>query len=408
MDLIVSLFVLFLVAKVIGEGFRRIGQAPLIGEVLAGVLLGPSVLAAIDPSPATATGAGLEVVAALGILFLVLAAGLDVGREGLRTALREGTAIVAAVEFAFPFLLGYGLGHALGLGTLPSLFLAVGMAVTALPVSVRILMDLRLLATRLGRAIVSVAVVNDVLAFALLAVLLGLHAGSGGTPIEIAIVVGNVLAFVALVAAIGWVLRQIEARNLRAPPGLARAGGPFGAPRTAFTFVFLLALGMGAAAEVLGLHFAIGVFYAGIFLTREAVGPASSALVRNTTTSVGLGVFAPLFFAYVGLRVSLAATDWFLVAVVTGVAFLGKVLGGVIGGRMAGFRGRWLAALGIGLNARGMMELILAEVGFAAGLIGADLYTAIVVMTLATTLSTPVVLKSLLKGAADGHPGRLA
>lgn len=336
-------------------------------------------------------------MATLGVFFVVLAAGIEVGRSGLRQAVREGTAIVAVVEFIFPFYLGTLLAQALHLDPLPSLLLATGMAVTALPVSVRILIDFDLLQTRLGRAIVSVAIVNDVIAFAMLGVILTLQSSTAGGDLYggVAIGVGKILLFVLLVSIIGWLflLKRADGR-----PHLAAFTAKLRRPEAAFGIAVALALGMGALAEMLGIHFVVGVFYAGVFLTSEAVGMSQFALVRNTTQSVGLGFLAPVFFAYVGLRISITQVDWLLVAVVTAVAFLGKIIGGAIGGYAAGFRGRELAALGIGLNARGMMELLLADIGLQAGIITQSLYAAIVFMTLVTTVCAPILLKLLTKG----------
>ena len=397
MEFIAALLIVLVTALALGEGFRRLGHAPLIGEVLAGLILGPSLLALVDTNPATSAGAGLGTVATLGVFFVVLAAGIEVGRSGLRQAVREGTAIVAVVEFIFPFYLGTLLAQALHLDPLPSLLLATGMAVTALPVSVRILIDLDLLQTRLGRAIVSVAIVNDIIAFAMLGVILTLQSSiTGGDPYGgIAIGVGKILLFVLLVSIIGWLflLKRADGR-----PHLAAFTAKLRRPEAAFGIAVALALGMGALAEMLGIHFVVGVFYAGVFLTSEAVGMSQFALVRNTTQSVGLGFLAPVFFAYVGLRISITQVDWLLVAVVTAVAFLGKIIGGAIGGYAAGFRGRELAALGIGLNARGMMELLLADIGLQAGIITQSLYAAIVFMTLVTTVCAPILLKLLTKG----------
>jgi Kef-type K+ transport system membrane component KefB len=397
LEFIAALLIVLVTALALGEGFRRLGHAPLIGEVLAGLILGPSLLALVDTNPATSAGAGLGTVATLGVFFVVLAAGIEVGRSGLRQAVREGTAIVAVVEFIFPFYLGTLLAQALHLDPLPSLLLATGMAVTALPVSVRILIDFDLLQTRLGRAIVSVAIVNDIIAFAMLGVILTLQSSiTGGDPYGgIAIGVGKILLFVLLVSIIGWLflLKRADGR-----PHLAAFTAKLRRPEAAFGIAVALALGMGALAEMLGIHFVVGVFYAGVFLTSEAVGMSQFALVRNTTQSVGLGFLAPVFFAYVGLRISITQVDWLLVAVVTAVAFLGKIIGGAIGGYAAGFRGRELAALGIGLNARGMMELLLADIGLQAGIITQSLYAAIVFMTLVTTVCAPILLKLLTKG----------
>src|SRR6267143_1099665 len=172
----------------------------MIGEVLAGIVLGPSLLGLIDPSATGQPGASLAVVAQLGVLVLVLLAGMELGREGLRQAVKERSILVAFVEFILPFALGYSLGSALGMNFPQSLFLGTALAVTALPVSVRILMDLNLLHSRIGRAIVSVAMANDLVAFAML----GLVTPEPGMTLFI---VAKNLLFIGLVFAVATVLK---------------------------------------------------------------------------------------------------------------------------------------------------------------------------------------------------------
>src|SRR3990170_1620341 len=376
MEFLLVLLLVLVVTRLAGELFRRAKQAPLIGEVLAGIILGPAVLAWVNPDPATDLGAALGVVVTFGIVFLVLSAGLEVGTEGLRRALQDRMYIIAATEFVFPFGLGYALAQGLGMDFVGSLFLGTAMAVTALPVSIRILMDLHLLGTRLGRGIVTVAAANDVTAFALLGIVIALHAsgGAGFPTTELAVSVVEVLAFIGIIYCLGWLLRRAP-RTPGARRYLASIVARLRTPEAGFAVVLIIALAIGVASETLGLHFAIGIFYAGVFLTRETLGEGPFIIVQTSVRSVSLGFLAPFFFAFVG-----------------------KVAGGLIGGTMAGLRGRELAGLAVGLNARGMMELLLAEVGLTTGLIGADMYSAIVIMTLVTTLSTPLMLKAILKG----------
>jgi len=399
MEFLLVLLLVLVVTRLAGELFRRAKQAPLIGEVLAGIILGPAVLAWVNPDPATDLGAALGVVVTFGIVFLVLSAGLEVGTEGLRRALQDRMYIIAATEFVFPFGLGYALAQGLGMDFVGSLFLGTAMAVTALPVSIRILMDLHLLGTRLGRGIVTVAAANDVTAFALLGIVIALHAsgGAGFPTTELARSVVEVLAFIGIIYCLGWLLRRAP-RTPGARRYLASIVARLRTPEAGFAVVLIIALAIGVASETLGLHFAIGIFYAGVFLTRETLGEGPFIIVQTSVRSVSLGFLAPFFFAFVGLNVVLQTSNWFLVIVITAVAFVGKVAGGLIGGTMAGLRGRELAGLAVGLNARGMMELLLAEVGLTTGLIGADMYSAIVIMTLVTTLSTPLMLKAILKG----------
>ncbi len=399
MDLILALLLLFLIARLAGEGMERIHQSPMLGEVLTGILLGPTVLGWIDPNPATSLGASLNVVATLGIFVLVLLAGMELGREGLRQAVRERSAFVAGVEFVLPFVLGYLFAGTLGFGFAGSLFLATAMAVTALPVSVRILLDLNLLHSRLGRAMVSVALANDLIAFAVLGIVVGLYGVGGTTPdtLTVAIVVLKIVGFVAFILLMGAGLRRLGRTADDGTSAMARTLETLKSPESAFAMCIGLALILAAAAEGLGIHFAVGVFYAGILITPELVGREPFYQIRRSVSAVSFGLLTPIFFGFVGLQFVFDAASWPLIVEITAVGFAGKFVGGLIGGYVAGFRGAPLLALGFGLNTRGMMELILAQVGLAAGIIQPDLYSALIVMTLVTTLIAPPVMKRLLR-----------
>ncbi len=399
MDLILALLILFAVARLAGEAMERLHQSPMLGEVLAGILLGPTLLGWINPDPATSLGASLGVVATLGIFVLVLLAGMELGREGLRQAVRERSAVVAAVEFVLPFILGYLVAGMLGFGFAGSLFLATAMAVTALPVSVRILLDLNLLHSRLGRAIVSVALANDLIAFAVLGVVVGLYnlGGAAPDPLAVALVVLKIAGFVVLILLLGVGLRRLGVAPGNGPSAMSRFLERLRAPESAFASCIALALVLAAAAEALGIHFAVGVFYAGILITPELVGREPFYQIRRSVSAVSYGLLTPVFFGYVGLQFTFDAASWPLILGITAVGFVGKFVGGLLGGYVAGFRGAPLVALGFGLNARGMMELVLAQVGLAAGIIGSDMYSALVVMTIVTTLAAPPIMKRLLR-----------
>lgn len=399
MDLILALLILFGAARLAGEGMERIHQSPMLGEVLAGILLGPALLGWIDPDPATSLGASLNVVATLGIFVLVLLAGMELGREGLRQAFQERSAVVAAVEFILPFLLGYAFASTLGFDFAHSLFLATAMAVTALPVSVRILLDLNLLHSRLGRAMVSVALANDLIAFAMLGLVVSLY-NLGGGPLDPWIVAGvllKILGFVALILLAGWALQRVGRSAGDGPSAMQRVLERVKAPESSFALCIALALILGTAAETLGIHFAVGVFYAGLLITPQLVGREQFHQIRRSMSAVSFGLLTPVFFGFVGLQFTLSGASLPLILEVTAIGFIGKFVGGILGGLAAGFRGAPLVALGFGLNTRGMMELVLAQVGLAAGIIQPDLYSALIVMTLVTTLIAPPVMKRLLR-----------
>ena len=399
MDLIIGLLIIFVSARAGGEVMEKLRQSPMIGEVLAGILVGPMVLGLIDPNPATSFGSSLNVVANLGVFVLVLLAGIELGREGLRKALQERSMIVAFVEFFLPFSLGYSLAAALGMTLVQSLFVGTALAVTALPVSVRILMDLNLLNSRLGRAIVSVALVNDLVAFAMLGLVVQFTNLGTSAPesVTIGLVVLNNVLFVGLVFCVATILKLTTRLGRNSESYMQTFVAKLRGQEASFALCIATALGLGAAAELLGIHFAVGAFYGGILMTPRLLGQVQFDRIRSAVSSVTFGLFAPIFFAFVGVKLSITLTAWPLIVAITAVAFIGKLLGGILGGTVAGFRGAPLLALGVGLNARGMMELVLAQVGLAAGIIDADFYSALVIMTLTTTLCTPPILKRLMR-----------
>jgi len=398
-DLIIGLLIIFVSARAGGELMEKLRQSPMIGEVLAGILVGPMVLGLIDPNPATSFGSSLNVVANLGVFVLVLLAGIELGREGLRKALQERSMIVAFVEFFLPFSLGYSLAAALGMTLVQSLFVGTALAVTALPVSVRILMDLNLLNSRLGRAIVSVALVNDLVAFAMLGLVVQFTNLGTSAPesVTIGLVVLNNVLFVGLVFCVATILKLTTRLGRNSESYMQTFVAKLRGQEASFALCIATALGLGGAAELLGIHFAVGAFYGGILMTPRLLGQVQFDRIRNAVSSVTFGLFAPIFFAFVGVKLSITLTAWPLIVAITAVAFIGKLLGGILGGTVAGFRGAPLIALGVGLNARGMMELVLAQVGLAAGIIDADFYSALVIMTLTTTLCTPPILKRLMR-----------
>ena len=399
MDLILGLLIIFVTARAAGEAMEKLHQSPMIGEVLAGILVGPMVLGLINPDPATSFGESLNVVANLGVFILVLLAGIELGREGLRKAFKERSMVVAFVEFFLPFSLGYSLAAALGMTFAQSLFLGTAMAVTALPVSVRILLDLNLLNSRLGRAIVSVALVNDLVAFAMLGLVIQYTSLGASTPegVTIGLVALNNVLFVGLVFCVATVLKLTTRLGRNSESYMQTFVSKLRGQEASFALCISTALGLGAAAELLGIHFAVGAFYGGLLMTPQLLGQVQFNRVRNAVSSVTFGLFAPVFFAYVGLKFSVSFTAWPLILGITAIAFIGKLIGGLMGGFVAGFRGAPLLALGVGLNARGMMELLLAQVGLATGIIDTNLYSALVIMTLTTTLCTPPILKRLLR-----------
>jgi Kef-type K+ transport system membrane component KefB len=269
-------------------------------------------------------------------------------------------------------------------------------------VSIRILMDIGRLQTVVGQRIIGAAIANDVLALLVLGVIVnGNTTGAGwremlasaGMPIV------KVVVFMAAVLLAGKAINKAAAmahldRFRDAIGSRLRVKEPVFALTLLFVIVF------AALAEVLGLHFVVGAFFGSVLLNHELLGQQQFEQARKTASAVSMGFLAPLFFASIGLAFDPSGlTDlWLTLGVVT-VAFVGKIFAGRIGGWLAGMRPAESWALGMGLNGRGIMELVVARIGLSSGLIGSGLFSVLVLMGMVTTIVTPTLLKRAFEAA---------
>ena len=406
MNLLYVLLVLLLVTRLCGELAERLHQPALVGELLAGIALGVVAGRYHDALPVLAGLADNEVFGAitdLAIFFLMLLAGLELRPRELVEA--SGRALAVALGgMAVPLALGFALGWWFlppsPYKTAQALFLATALAITAVPVSVKVLMDLGQLKSALGQTVVSAAVFDDVLSLMLLAVLTAvIRTGELPDLYAVLVIVGKVLAFFAVTGLIGrYVL-----------PRIGRLVRRSHAEEFELSALLILALGFALLAEWLGMHFILGAFLAGLFFGRRTTSPDVYQQIRSSLTSITMGFFAPLFFASIGLHLDLAAATEIplFVALLVLAAFLGKLVGAGIPARMIGFPVRDATAIGAAMSGRGAVELIVAGIALQAGLfkhpdppppVVAYLFSAVVIMALVTTLATPMILRPLLAG----------
>lgn len=392
MALIEALLLLLIVSRVIGEIVERLGQPAMIGEIAAGVLLGPSVFGLIKFTPE------IRAIADLGVLLLVFLVGMEMELDALWKAFRGRGAWVGAAGFLVPLGLGILLGRVFGFGPTRALFIGLCIAITALPVSVRILMDLGKLQTDIGQRIVSAAVTNDVASILLLGIILNVK-GSGTTTQGLLTSVGLALVkaggFMAAIIIVSRVIRRYtpgrfrRSRNL-IDPLLARLKGR----ESLFAMVFLFVVAFASLSEFLGLHFIVGAFFGSMLLSYAVLGKANFEEVQKTASNVTMGFLGPIFFAAIGLEFDASSLrNWKLVVAVLLVALVGKVVGGYLGGKLAGLGSPQSWALGIGLNGRGIMELVIADIALGNGFIDKQLFTLLVLMAVVTTVITPALLK---------------
>jgi Kef-type K+ transport system membrane component KefB len=403
--LFLSLGVLLGVARLLGELALRFRQPAVLGELLAGILLGPTVLGSLAPDLSAAlfptTGA---VPLALGSLTLVaitlflLVAGMEVD---LSTVWREGRAAfsVGLMGIVAPFAVGFGAAFAFPalMGaeldadrTTFALFVATALSISALPVIAKTLIDLKLFRTDLGMVVIAAAIFNDLVGWVIFAVILGMIGKATALPIPATIAL--TLAFVVLMLT---VVRWALDRSL--PWVQAHASWPGGVLGFALTGALLSA----AATEALGIHAIFGSFLFGI-----ALGDSRHLRERTRATIDQFisFIFAPLFFASIGLKVNfLAKFDLPLVLTVLGVACVGKIVGCGLGAKWAGFANRQALAAGIAMNSRGAMEIILGTLALQAGLIRERMFVALVVMALVTSMISGPLIRWVLKQQAAKH-----
>ena len=390
--LLLQLVVILVVARACGLLLKFLGQPAVIGEMAAGIVLGPIVFGALAPQVhaslfAKGSLAGLSSLSMLGLVLFMFIVGAELrAPDGVRSQVKAA-GFVGVLGVLLPMAAGLAIApflHPLapaGVGFWPfAFFMAAAMSITAFPVMARILKDRGMTQTRLGRLSLGSAAIADVFAWMMLAVVVALTGGGSGGFVRtlVGMVVLSAVVFGALRPLYAWLLRTYA-------PG----GGP---SQMLLAAMLVGALGCAALTEWLGLHAVFGAFLFGACLPRD------DRLLRclvGRLEYVAIVLLMPIFFALAGLSTT---PDAFVGAgigallLVLAAAVFGKVLGGAIGARLAGYGWRDSFATGALMNARGLMELIVMKVGLDAGLIGPSLFTMLLVMALVTTLMTSPLL----------------
>jgi len=371
----------------------RFGQPPVIGEIVAGLLLGPSFFGWIAPAfyarlfPAASLPA-LNELSQIGLVLFMFLVGLHLDLAEVY-ALRRVAGLASLLSIVVPFALGLALARPLHIlapssPTLPfSLLIAVSMSITAFPVLARILADQKLSATKLGHVAIACAALNDVLAWSILAWVVAISRAGESTYGEASalgpfvILLAYILTMFAVIrSALRWIMGRL---TVTAELSIM------------LIFVFL----SSAVTELAGFHALFGAFLAGvIWPRRDSKRDDVSAKIEPLATTL----LIPLFFSYTGLRTNVGAlgVNVGLTALVIAVAIAGKVGGAFMGARITGFDVRNSLALGFLLNTRGLVELIVLNVGLDLGLLSPALFSMMVIMALVTTVITTPVLKVVL------------
>ena len=407
MSLLIQLSVMLAMGRAFAELARKLKQPAVVGEIIAGILLGPTILGTLSPDgfhslfPPGSSSLVLDGFVQVAVVLLLFIAGLEVdlhivwqqGRQAVYTSF-FGLVIPFFFGFLFPYFFPDFFGSDNSANHLAfSLFMGTSMAITALPVIARILMDLGIFKSRMGMLVISSAMITDIIGWLIFSVVLGMI-GKGHQNMSLNYTIVLTISFTAIMLTLG---RGLINRIL--PWVNKKMAWPGGLLSLSLALCFI-----GAAfTEYIGIHALFGAFIIGITLgDSEHLSERAKEIVHQFINNI----FAPLFFVSIGLKVNfLVNFDWALTLAILVIAFAGKIIGSGLGTRLGGFTWRESAAAGFGMNARGAMEIILGLIALENGLINEKVFVSLVIMALVTSMTSGPIMKWVLKLPPLAHSG---
>ncbi|HEX5757627.1 MAG TPA: cation:proton antiporter [Thermoanaerobaculia bacterium] len=396
--LLLQVLVIVAAARLLGAICRRIGQPPVIGEMIAGILLGPSLLGTLAPGlqaalfPADSLGP-LRLLSQVGVVLFMFVVGIELDVQHLRRR-ADAAVLVSHASIVVPFFLGVAGALFLYRALAPAgvafgpfaLFMGVAMSITAFPVLARIIEERGLSGTHLGSVAIACAAVDDVTAWCLLAVVVAIvrAGGAAGALPTVALTLLFIAAMLFLVRP--WLARRAA---LRPPPDNGRGAGLL-----AGVLVFVVAAAL--STELIGIHALFGAFLAGVAMPEDA---ALRQFLRERMETFSSVFLLPLFFAFTGLRTQIGLLDdlrgWLLCAAIIALAIAGKLGASMAAARWTGMGWGDAFALGALMNTRGLVELIVLNLGYDLGILSPRIFAMLVLMALVTTFMTGPLLNLL-------------
>jgi Kef-type K+ transport system membrane component KefB len=395
--LIINLLIILAVAWPVGALFVRMGLPVMLGQLITGLVLGPAVFNIIHPSEA------ITFLADLGIFFAMFYAGMEMDPKELVEHIWPSLA-VAVGGFVLPFVMGFFVASAFGGTVFQSLFIGIGLSITAIAVQAVILQEMQIHKSSIGHVIMGAAIVDDIISLVGLSVLLGLVQAGTVEAVGILVIILKVIVFFGFTILAGHFIIPLFTRKLDD----YNAKG--------FTFAMISALVMATAAELAGLHTVIGAFLAGQFVRKEIMNEKVYNAISDRFYGLSHGFLMPVFFASLAFHIHFEWNPSFLffAAMITIAAILGKLIGCGAGALAFRFSMRESAVIGFGMNGRGAVELVIVAVVIALsndlmtqGVISEPLLTqnqisALVLMAFITTMLAPLMLKRSVVKACSG------
>lgn len=386
-ELFISVVIILVATRLLGEFSQRLRLPPLVGELAAGIIIGPYVLKLVTPDES------LNVISDLGVFFLMLLAGLQMDPRQIRKAgLRGG--ILSVIAFSLPYVGGFGIAALFGLGMLQSMFVGLLLSITAVPVSTIVLMQFGILETKLGTTVITAAVINDIFSLVVLSIVLQLHGANGA---EVNIMETTINSVIKISLFIGGIF-LVDILFRKASVWFQRRGTYFfeklHTKEAAFGILLISTILVSVIAQVvIGLHFIIGTFFSGLIVYKEIIRKENFERVYGIISAISFGFFAPIFFAVIGININMDSIannlPFFIVLAI--VAVITKVGGGYIGSRLIKFSKDESWAIAFLMNGRGMVELVIASIGFSSGIIDSTIFSITVTIGWVTTILAPIL-----------------
>ena len=401
--LLLQLVVIVIASRVMGKLFLKIGQPRVMGEIVAGIVLGPSLLGQLSPGTMaflfpTASLEPLRLLSQIGVVLFMFVVGMELEAGELRQK-AHAAIMVSHASIIVPFFLGVSLSLLVYNSHSPestsftafALFMGIAMSVTAFPVLARILEDRGLSKTTLGGIAITCAAFDDVTAWCLLALVIAVARADEILPAIITI--GFVIVFIGVMI---FLIKPALARLIKVNPDDDRRSR--GLVAMLIVFVFASAL----LTEIIGIHALFGAFLAGVVMPAT---PGVRSMLKARLETVSLVVFLPLFFAFTGLRMQITLLNdwqsWLLCGLIILVAIVGKLGGSMFMARWTGMNWRDSFSLGVLMNTRGLVELIVLSIGYDLGILSARTFAMMVLMALVTTFMTGPLLSLVKFGASE-------
>ncbi|EID43424.1 cation:proton antiporter [Parageobacillus thermoglucosidasius] len=373
--LIVQLAAILFAAKIAGDISVRLGQPAVLGKLLIGIVLGPSVLGIVQDTDI------LKEISQIGVILLMFIAGLETDIDQFKRTGKAAT-YVGVLGIVVPLALGYAAGVAIGLSMEKAVFLGLLLSATSVSISVQALKEMDQLKSKEGSAILGAAVIDDILVIVALAFLMSLT----GSDVHLGAVILKKIIFFAVAILLAW----------KAVPVVLRLFAPLRVSESVISAALIICFVFAYFAEAAGVAAIIGAYIAGLAVSFTSYKQE----VFEKIETIGYSIFVPVFFTSIGVAVEFSGAlkhIWLMIGL-SGLAVLTKLVGAALGAKLAGFSWNSSFAVGAGMVSRGEVALIIAGIGLETKLLTPDLFAVLVVVVLVTTIVTPPLLKAIFKG----------